>query len=615
MSGRQAPSTQSLDPVTYRLSFPEPQHRWMQVEAVFPKVGGAPLDVHMSRSSPGRYAIHEFAKNVYDVRVFNGAEKEIGYEQPDANRWMVKGHDDTVRVVYKVYGDRIDGTYLAVDTTHAHINMPAALMWARGLEGRPVTVVFDLPRGLRWKIATQLYPSDNVWTFTAPNLQYLMDSPVELGGFSLRSFAVPSNVDGRPLAVRLAVHHDASEFDVDTLFADVQKIVREEGLVFGEFPEYETDSYTIIADYVPHAGGDGMEHRNSTVVTSQGSIGNADFRHDNLRTIAHEFFHGWNTERIRPRSLEPFSFADANSSGELWFGEGFTSYYQELIMRRAGLSDMSEMAREAENVINDVLLSSGRRFRTLEQMSLMAVLVDGARPVDRTNWANTYVSYYTWGEAVGLGLDLTLRERSGGRITLDDYMRILWRKHGRPTGGSAPGFVDVPYTMQDLLDRLAEVSGDRAFAEDFFARFIQGHEAVDYARLLRQAGLILRKRSAGRAWLGDLRLDYTNDGARIFDLVPFGSPAYSAGLEQDDVIVYLDDTEIFSAGEVESVLLRHKPHDRIPMRFLSRGSQKTGVVTLEEDPRVELVPVERTGREPTPAERRFRQAWLETRSN
>jgi Predicted protease with the C-terminal PDZ domain len=139
--GAQGISFHAATPVHYRLTFPEPQHRWMQVEASFTDLAAAPLELRMSRSSPGRYSLHDFAKNVYDVHAFARDGRELPATRPDPYGWNVSGgHGGSVTVTYKVYGDTIDGTYLAVDTTHAHINMPAAIMWARGLDDRPITV-------------------------------------------------------------------------------------------------------------------------------------------------------------------------------------------------------------------------------------------------------------------------------------------------------------------------------------------------------------------------------------------------------------------------------------------------------------------------------------------
>src|SRR6187455_2675059 len=119
-------------PIAYQVSFPEPQHHWMQVEMTVSGLGAAPLKARMSRSSPGRYAVHEFAKNVFWVEAFDSKGKALPFTRPDVDQWDVAGHDGTVRIVYKIFGDHADGTYFAVDTTHAHLNMPAAFMWVVG---------------------------------------------------------------------------------------------------------------------------------------------------------------------------------------------------------------------------------------------------------------------------------------------------------------------------------------------------------------------------------------------------------------------------------------------------------------------------------------------------
>src|SRR5919204_696670 len=177
-------------PIAYRLTFPEPEHRWMQVEMSLTDLPAVPLELHMSRASPGRYAVHEFAKNVFDLRATDAAGTPLTITHATPERWVIATHPQTMRVDYRVFGDRTDGTYLSIDTAHAHINMPAALMWARGLETRPVTVRFDPPAGRAWRVATQLFPGRDAQTFTAPNLQYLMDSPSEFSAFALRTFTV-----------------------------------------------------------------------------------------------------------------------------------------------------------------------------------------------------------------------------------------------------------------------------------------------------------------------------------------------------------------------------------------------------------------------------------------
>ncbi len=264
---------QAQAPVGYRVSFPTPEHRWMQVEVTFADVPSGPLQVRMSRSSPGRYALHEFAKNVFDVRVKDGRGRALTPARPNLHQWDVTGHDGTVVVSYRVFGDRTDGTYLSVDATHGHLNMPASLMWARGLEARAARVEFVPPPGKTWNVATQLFPTGNPLVFTAPNLQYLMDSPTEVGAFVWRTFTVDDG-KGPAQTFRIALHHDGTDGEADAFAKDVETIVRETLPIFGEFPRYDGGTYTFLSDYLPWASGDGMEHRNSTVLSSSGALRN-----------------------------------------------------------------------------------------------------------------------------------------------------------------------------------------------------------------------------------------------------------------------------------------------------------------------------------------------------
>jgi predicted metalloprotease with PDZ domain len=590
--------------VAYRLSFPEAAHHLMQVEATFADVPAGPLELRMSRSSPGRYALHEFAKNVFDVRATDEAGKPLLVSRPNPYQWDVTGHAGTVRVSYSVFGDRLDGTYLSIDSSHAHINMPAAMMWARGFDRRPISVRFERPTGTSWRVATQLSPGTDALTFTAPNLQYLMDSPTEFGPFMMRSFTVPD--DRRTPVFRVAVHHKGTEADVDSLVRDVEAIVREARHIFGEYPAFEGNTYTFIADYLPTAHGDGMEHRNSTILTSPSSI--ALGRLELLDTIAHEFFHAWNVERIRPKSLEPFNLEEANMSGELWFAEGFTSYYSPLLMKRAGLTTLRAFAREIGDAIETVATSPGRQLRSAVEMSRLAPFVDSFASVDQTNFSNTFISYYTWGAALGAGLDLTLRERTEGKVTLDHYMRALWERFGRP-GASVPGYVATPYTLDDLKIVLGGVAGDEAFAQDFFARYIEGREMPDYARLLARAGLLL-KSNGGRAFAGALTLQDDSAGVRITADVPYGSPAFRGGLERDDVLVTVSGTRVARAADVEKLIAARKPGEPLPVVYERQGVRMSTALTLVDDPRLEVVPFEDAGQTVSDTQRRFRDAWL-----
>ena len=606
-----APAQQPSDDFTvqYTLSFPAPEHHYAQVEVVFPGVPrGSRLAARMSRSSPGRYAVHEFAKNVFDVRASDGTGKPLRVTRPSPSEWEFDGHDGTVRIAYKVFGNRVDGTYLGIDTSHAHVNMPATLMWARGHD-RPVSVRFEPPEGSGWKVATQLYPTKDPRVFTAPNLQYLMDSPAELSSFSERWFKV-RNPDGKTFTIRTVVHHEADEPAVDEYAAGTERIVREACAVFGEYPEFETGTYTFLGDYLPWGGGDGMEHRNSTVVAAPVSLRGPNV-HGVLGTVAHEFFHAWNVERIRPKSLEPFDFEQANISGELWLAEGFTSYYGNLLMMRAGLWTLPRLIGSISGALDEVVNGAGRRFRSAVEMSEWAAFADGARSADQTNESYTFISYYTHGAAIALALDLALRDRSNGRISLDDYMRALWRVHGKP-GGPQPGLVGRPFTPKDLRDRLAEVGGDRAFADTFFDSYVDGREVADYAALLARAGILVRRRNPGGAWSGLEDAIRGDEPGRVRSLVAWGTPAFDAGLEQGDVITAVDGRPF--SGSIAQALARRKPGDRLTIEFRRpTGAAGKAVLTLREDPSLEAVAAESAGGTLTSAQKAFRDAWLGAR--
>ena len=153
-------------PFEYRLSFPTPEHRWMQVEARFTGLPDGTAEIRMSRTSPGRYALHEFVKNVFEVTITDGAGKVLVPTRPSLHQWNVTGHGGTVVVTYKVFGDRSDGTYLSVDAAHAHMNMPATVMFVRGQMDRPARVTLAQPPGRAWKVATQLFPTADPVVFS-----------------------------------------------------------------------------------------------------------------------------------------------------------------------------------------------------------------------------------------------------------------------------------------------------------------------------------------------------------------------------------------------------------------------------------------------------------------
>jgi len=478
-------------------------------------------------------------------------------------------------------------------------------------------ITFTAPPESKWKIGTQLYTTSDPNTFTAPNLQYFMDSPVELSDFLTSTFTVP-NADRTSSTFRLVVHADASQADVDELAKMVERLVREQMTVFGEFPKYEPGNYTFLLDYVPWGAGDGMEHRNSTSISNvRVSLKTPQGRQQALGTISHEFFHNWNMERIRAAGLEPFDFTRENVTCCLWEGEGFTQYYGPLFLTRAGLQDATTgILSAAVNVMN----TPGRAVRSPVQMSEYAPFADGAgSSVDVSDVNRTFLSYYTYGAGIALALDFSLRELSGGKLSLDDYMRLLWVQHGKPDG-PAPGLVSKPYTLKDLRNHLAELTGNRKFADDFFDKYVEGRDAPDYARLLALAGYTLETAPAGRGWLGNVPVSETPNGLAIGigqnavgqarpSPIPFNTPLYDAGIDSGDTIKTIDGQPATLA--LWNAIGNKKPGDQVAIGMLRRGGQTiTKTITLKQDPTArQVVSMQNL----SPSQKAFRDSWLATR--
>ncbi len=584
------------EPVRYDLSFPNAVHHESNVRATFTGVTQPVLQVVISRSSPGRYTLHEFAKNVYNFRATDGEGHILPIIRPNPYGWNISGHHGTVVVEYTVFGDRIDGTYDAIDETHAHLNLPATLAWAHGFENSPATLQFHLPAGTDWKVATELKPlQDGMWW--APNLEMLMDGPVEISAFTAREWTIED------AKFRLVLHHRGTDDEASAYALMCQAVVLEEEGVFGALPKYDNGAYTFLVDYLPYASGDGMEHRDSAVITSPGDL--KDSAEQLIRTVSHEFFHSWNVRRIRPRSLQPFDFERADMSGELWFAEGFTNYYGSLALERAGITNFDTFVRAMGEAVDTVLTAPGRTVFNVIDMSRMAPLTDSATSRNtNNNLANTFISYYTYGQALAFGIDLSIRERFPGK-SLDDWMRVMWQEHPD---------IDKPYTLDDLESALAQATGNKHFAAEIFEKFIYGMDPMDYANLVEPAGIVLRKRNPGKAWLGHQKLDFSGDGVEIMSSTSRGTPIYEAGLDKGDRILRWNGKILKDSGELNAWLDKHKPGDHVHLKVNTRAGDENVNLLLQENPEVELVTNERLGRPLTSQMAAFRLAWLASRA-
>jgi predicted metalloprotease with PDZ domain len=589
--------------IDYDISFPRAAQHEARVVVTFRGIpSGKRLETKMSRSSPGRYAPSNFAKNVYDVSAADSRGRPLTVERPDAHSWAVARHDGTVRISYTVWGDRVDGTYLGIDHSHAHLNMPATFMYAAGMESTPISLRIHPRAG--WKIATQLAPTRDSLTFTAPNYQYFLDSPVEVGPVTMRSWTVQH---GRKTStIRLAVHHLGSEAQLDSFAVMARSIVEESVAMWGELPGFDYGSYTFIIDYLPWASGDGMEHRNSTIITSRNTLVDRRARIERLGTVTHEFFHAWNIERLRPKSLEPFDFGRDNMSSELWLGEGFSNYGRDLIIRRAGFYTDEEFARIVGGAVVDVIESPARNHGSAADMSRLAPFFDGSAFPDPVNRQNIFLSYYTWGSVIGLGLDLTLRQRYDK--SLDDYLRLLWNNFGRQqTAAFEPA---RPFTQDDLRRELGRLTRDTTFANDFFRRYIDGREVPDFAKLLEPAGFRLVT-EAERPYLG---ASMDNDTARVFvNWTQEGGSMHDAGISSGDLIYAVDGVPTPSIDSLGAVIRRYKSADVVRVDVEQRKVRRTVPMTIRSRRSTRIATFESLGVPVTASVLEFRKSWLGSR--
>ncbi|QHT65965.1 M61 family metallopeptidase [Rhodocytophaga rosea] len=585
--------------IQYEISFDNAAHHEAQINVSFTNLTNKPLEVVMSRSSPGRYALHEFAKHVYALEARNSKDQKLQVSRPSPYQWNISGHDGTVRLTYTLFGNRADGTYTGINALFAVLNMPATFMWAHGLEKRPIEVRFRLPEGQQWKVATQLKSEKTPNTFSAPHLQYFLDSPTIVGNYTLREWLITEG--GKEKTIQLALLHNGTEAEADQYASLVKKVVSEQKAVYGELPEYDFGKYTFLAAYSPYVSGDGMEHRNSTVCTSTHPL--ATNALDNLGTISHEFFHAWNVERIRPKSLEPFDFERANMSGELWFAEGFTTYYGNLILSRTGEVTLEQYTRELAANLDYMLRAPGRKLFSAVEMSQQAPFVDAAVSIEPNNRSNTYLSYYNFGDMIALALDLSLRKEFKN-LTLDDYMRLVWKKFGKS---------ETPYTMADLRTTLGELTGNQTFANTFYSSFIEGKETAPYKSLLAQAGMLLENANPGQASLGYVALRFSNEGAQIQSPVLRGSPLYLAGMESGDIILSIDGAKP-TQENYKALLQQKKPGDTLSIVFSQMGKEKQTSVKLGTDEAMNIVLYEEAGMQVTEQIKSFRKSWLGSKS-
>lgn len=569
--------------ITYKLSLDHIQHHELVISATFKALEKDTLEIRMPNASPGRYALHNFAKNVYGESATYGSGKEAKLIRTTPFSWKIPLDEKEVTFQYTLFGNHADGTYVGIDANKIHLNMPATFAYGIGLSNRKIALEIDLSNNTDWSVATQLQRQEkNI--FTANNYYYFFDSPTIAGDLSWRSW----EVDGQTIEV--AMLHEGTDEELDKYTEWIVKIVDEQKAVFGELPDFDFGKYTFLCAYNPWVSGDAMEHRNSTVCTSNGNL--AQHAQYMIGSISHEFFHSWNIERIRPTSLEPFDFDNANLSGELWFGEGFTNYYDELSLCRAGIISQEKFLQTANRVLNSVSHSPGRQIRTPIQMSHNALFVDAGTANDATNYENNFISYYTYGELLGLALDISIRSKYKN-LSLDDFMSAVWRKYGK---------TEKSYTMDDLEQTLGETVNDASFAKDFFESYIYASDLPDFKSLYENFGITMRLADKGKVYTGNVKLD---DQSIIQSNLLKGTALYEAGMNKDDKLLSINGEEI-DVMNFNSVINALKVGESYAVTYEQLGKIKSGKFVAKQDPNIKLDYVKNPGKKVI----KMRESWL-----
>jgi len=596
--------------IIYRLTMPEPHTHLFGVEMRVEGVDG-PLDLVMPTWTPGSYMVREFARHVLSLRAEDGAGAPLRWTRADKQTWRVDAPaDGTLRVRYRVYAHELSVRSSHLDASHGYVNGASTFLYAVGRERDPVRLEIDAPEG--WTITTGMGRTERPNVFRAADYDELVDCPVEMGTHEI----VEWEQEGR--THRYAVWGRGNQ-QMGRLVEDTQKVVAATRELFGGEVPY--DEYTFFLHVVPGQYG-GLEHRNSTsIVIDRWGFRGMEYERA-IVLAAHEFFHVWNGKRIRPETLGPFDYTRENYTRSLWVVEGFTTYYTDVLLRRAGVMPPQRFLERTGGAIAHLQSLPGRLEQTLEDASFDAWIKYYRQD---ENTPNVTVSYYHKGAMVAMLLDLRIRDVTRNRRSLDDVLRVLWERYGLP---------DVGFPEGAVQDVVAEVCGDRL--EAFFETALRSTEELDFDGPLAAAGLELVAppampggpgpgqtpapavpASGGPAGPGgapaapppiSLGIRTKEEAGRpLVGTVVVGSPAYAAGINAGDELVALDGIRV-GARDLQARVMEREPGDVVQITVFRRDELLTLPVRLERAPPIR--PVLRRVQEPTALQTEIFRSWL-----
>lgn len=556
---RIAKGQQTAPQISYTVSMPKPWTHLLEVEMTLkssqmPKMA----DIKMPVWTPGSYLVREYARHVQDFMAMDAGGNALEWDKINKNTWQIdtKGAKE-IKVKYNVYSNDLTVRTNELNYEHAFFTPAALLMFPKDQINAPSTVKVN-PYG-NWKVATGLKPvAGQMNTFTAPNFDILYDSPFEVSNFIEKKFTVR----GKPH--RYVVTGEGN-YDLDKIVKDTAKIIEEHYTLFGELPY---DDYTFILNL---RGGGGLEHLNSTALQWNRWGFEPESRYKAfLNLVAHEFFHLYNVKRIRPDTLGPFDYENENYTKSLWIAEGTTSYYEWVLMRRAGLYGGGDVLVNAARIAEGLESQPGRFQTSLEEASFDA-WIKSYRPDEHS--VNRYISYYSKGELVNFLLDVKIRTESKGAKSLDDVMRYMYAEFYKK---------DKNYTPQDFQKATELMAGTSL--EDFFDKYIRGRDEIKYDDILNDMGLRLVKlRPENNSAYFGANMREANGGLTITSL-PAGTPAHEYGLNTEDLIVAIDDYQVSSNNELNFHINRKKAGEKVKVSFFRHNKLREMDVMLGKTP-------------------------------
>ncbi len=595
-------SGRSTAVIRYRVTLHDLAAHLLQVELTIDEPDAEGQQVALAAWIPGSYMIREFARHVVAIEA-RAAGRRVALTKLDKHTWRAARCKGPLKLTYRVYAWDLSVRAAHVDTTHAFFNGTSVFLRVLGQESCPVSVELAAPAdgdAARWQVATTL-PRDGArkWGFggyRAENYDALIDHPVEMGRFTLASFEAA----GVPHHVVITGHHDC---DTARLCKDLAPVCEAQIRLFE--PRSAAAPFTDYL-FLTMAVGDGyggLEHRSSTALIAtrddlpyRGMTGTPEGYRRFLGLCSHEYFHCWHVKRIKPAAFVPYDLDRENYTRLLWIFEGFTSYYDDLMLVRGGAVGVDDYLKALSDTISGVMRGPGRRLQSVAESSFEAwtkyYRQDEQSP-------NSIVSYYTKGSLVALCLDLTLRAKSGGRRSLDDVMRLMWRRFGRPFDEHPQGLSE-----QQFPALVAEATG--VDLEREIAAWAYRTDELPLADALRPFGIGLSMKAADEApWLGVRTVQRGTDLACA--TVYADGPAHRGGLSAGDTLVACDGLRV-DERSLKSLLSRRRVGDTVRIHAFRRDELMRFDVRLATAPASDarLAVVNRD----TEAARKLRRAWL-----